>query len=146
MPKQAVCQPITPEPPPVPMPTAKKIRAAVEAHLAAVEHLIAILDGLEVDPDLEHDGCHDEPSLGSNESRDGGTSWGGLGPGYSGFDCEDDPCDSGELDHEDEYFRQPAMLDGLLLPEPNDAGRRTAEYLGCASPITFRKPLTRARR
>lgn len=140
MPKQAACQPIRLHEPYDRSPTAKKIKAAIESHLEAVEYLIAVLDRFDADPDLEEDGCHDEPSLGSSESRDGGTCWAHGGQGI-GFDCEIDAGDCGELDHEEEANRQPPMLDGLKLPERDESVRRPQEYLGSASPLKFRGPV-----
>lgn len=101
--------PAMPVPPPRrrtrrPPPSPAALRSRIEA---AVDRLIAALDTLDDDPDLEPsvgqapggevdaeaDDSDDEPSLGSNEGGSGGTRWGHAGCGHWEVDRELDPSE-----------------------------------------------------
>lgn len=118
----------------------QRIEHAIEAHLDAVMALTELLDRTEGDCDLEdgsddEDGGDDEPSLGSSESREGGTIWHPDHSGIYAIDLEIDAGDCCELEADDENWRQPPMLDGLEVKEIDDSVRRPPSYMGCASPI-----------
>lgn len=85
------------------IPVTEISRPIVEAE---IELLIALLDTLDPDPDIEidadieNDTADEEPSLGAPDARTG--SWAGLtAEAYDAADCEEDDCDR-EPDCDDE--------------------------------------------
>ena len=52
----------------------EQLERALEASLDAADHIIALLDRIDGDPDLK-DGGDDEPSLGAPENHESNVTW-----------------------------------------------------------------------